>query len=74
MQRLLQHPAVLVLLCFSLAGAPVTYRGGASNPHPHTFIEFLMEAESGHFDHHHDGEQGGGRGAGHGAMSTGPGR
>ena len=55
MLRLFQHPAVLVLLCFSLVGTPVTYRGGASNPHPHTFIEFLMEAESGHFDHHHRG-------------------
>ena len=56
MLRLLQHPAVLVLLCFSLVGTPVTYRGGASNPHPHTFIEFLMEAESGRFDHHHHGD------------------
>jgi hypothetical protein len=56
--RLLQHPAVLVLLCFSLVGTPVTYRGGASNPHPHTFIEFLMEAESGQFDHHHQGGAG----------------
>jgi len=56
MLRLLQHPAVLVLLCFSLVGAPVTYRGGASHPHPHTFIEFLLEAESGRFDHHHHGD------------------
>ncbi len=56
MLRLLQHPAVLLLLCFSLVGTPVTYRGGASNPHPHTFIEFLMEAESGKFDHHHHGD------------------
>jgi hypothetical protein len=56
MLRLFQHPAVLVLLCFSLVGTPVTYRGGASHPHPHTFIEFLMEAESGHFDHHHQGD------------------
>jgi hypothetical protein len=55
MLRLLQHPAVLILLCFSLVGTPVTYRGGASHPHPHTFIEFLMEAESGRFDHHHHG-------------------
>lgn len=58
MLRLLQHPAVLILLCFSLVGTPVTYRGGASNPHPHTFIEFLMEAESGKFDHHHHGDAG----------------
>jgi hypothetical protein len=56
MLRLLQHPAALVLLCFSLAGTPVTYRGGASHPHPHTFVEFLMEAESGRFDHHHHGD------------------
>ena len=56
MLRLLQHPAVLVLLCVSLVGTPVTYRGGASHPHPHTFIEFLMEAESGQFDHHHHGD------------------
>lgn len=58
MARALQHPVVLLLLCFSLVGAPVTYRGGASDPHPHTFIEFLMEAKSGQFDHHHHGGAG----------------
>jgi hypothetical protein len=55
MLRLFQHPVVLLLLCFSLIGTPVTYRGGASNPHPHMFLEFLMDAESGAFDHHHHG-------------------
>jgi hypothetical protein len=56
MLRLLQHPVLLVLLCFSLIGTPVTYRGGASNPHPHMFFEFLIDARDGHFDHHHHGE------------------
>jgi hypothetical protein len=56
MLRLLQHPVALVLLCFSLAGTPVTYRGGASHPHPHMFLEFLMDAQAGAFDHHHYGE------------------
>ena len=53
MLRLLQHPVLLVLLCFSLIGTPVTYRGGAANPHPHMFLEFLIDAEAGSFDHHH---------------------
>ncbi len=53
MLRLLQHPVLLVLLCFSLIGTPVTYRGGATNPHPHMFLEFLIDAEAGSFDHHH---------------------
>lgn len=56
MRDLLQHPVLLILLCFSLVGTPVTYRGGAPNPHPHMFLEFLMEAQSGNFDHHHHGE------------------
>jgi hypothetical protein len=62
MLRLLQHPGLLVLLCFSLIGTPVTYRGGATNPHPHMFLEFLIDAEAGSFDHHH--------GAGHEAPES----
>ena len=58
MLRLLQHPVLLVFLCFSLIGTPVTYRGGASNPHSHMFLEFLIDARDGHFDHHHHGEDG----------------
>ena len=53
MLRIFQHPVALVLLCVSIAGTPVTYRGGASNPHPHMFLEFLLDAEAGAFDHHH---------------------
>lgn len=58
MWRLLQHPVALVFLCISLIGTPVTYRGGASNPHAHMFLEFLMDAETGAFDHHHHGDAG----------------
>lgn len=56
MTRLLRHPVTAVFLCLTLLGAPVTYRGGASNAHPHMFLEFLMDAGDGHFDHHHHGE------------------
>lgn len=56
MDRLLQHPVVLLALCFALIGTPVTYRGGASNAHPHMFLEFLLDASGGSFGHHH-GEQ-----------------
>ncbi len=53
MLRILQHPAMLILLCFSLAGTAVNYRGGASDAHPHMFLEFLLDASAGSFDHHH---------------------
>lgn len=53
MVRPLFHPILLVLVSFSLIGTPMTYRGGASEPHPHTFLEFLMEARAGNFQHHH---------------------
>ena len=56
MLRLFQHPVAILLLCFSLIGTPMTYRGGASNPHPHMFLQFLMDAEAGTFDHHHHGD------------------
>jgi hypothetical protein len=50
---LLQHPAALIFLCFALIGTPVSYRGGASDAHPHMFLEFLMDASAGSFTHHH---------------------
>lgn len=53
MIRLLQHPAALILLCFALIGTPVSYRGGASDAHPHMFLEFLLDASGGSFAHHH---------------------
>ncbi len=53
MPLLLRHPVPILLLCLSLVGTPVSYRGGASAPHLHAFVEFLMDAGSGHFDHHH---------------------
>lgn len=56
MGGLLRNPVLLVLLCASLVGTPVTYRGGASHPHPHMFLEFLMDAAAGTFDHHHHGD------------------
>lgn len=56
MTGLLQHPVVLLVLCFALVGTPVSYRGGASHAHPHMFLEFLLDATEGSFDHHH-GEQ-----------------
>ena len=56
MIRLLQHPAALIVLCFALAGTPVSYRGGASDAHPHMFLEFLIDATTGAFDHHHHGD------------------
>lgn len=65
MLRLLQHPVLLVLLCFSLIGTPVTYRGGAHDPHPHMFLEFLMDAEAGSFDHHHHGDADGAEATAH---------
>ena len=57
MIRLLQHPAALILLCFALAGTPVSYRGGASDAHPHMFLEFLMNASAGSFVHHHHDDE-----------------
>jgi hypothetical protein len=56
MIRLLQHPAALIFLCFALLGTPVSYRGGASDAHPHMFFEFLLDATAGAFDHHHGDE------------------
>ena len=56
MIRLLQHPAALLLLCFALVGTPVTYRGGASDAHPHMFLEFLLDASAGSFTHHRGGD------------------
>jgi hypothetical protein len=56
MVRLLQHPAALIFLCFALTGTPVSYRGGASDAHPHMFLEFLVDAATGSFDHHHGDE------------------
>ena len=53
MLRILQHPAVMILLCFSLSGTAVSYRGGASDAHPHMFLEFLLDASTGSFNHHH---------------------
>ena len=53
MVRLLQHPATLIFLCLALIGTPVSYRGGASDVHPHMFLEFLMDASAGSFAHHH---------------------
>jgi hypothetical protein len=31
---------------------PVTYTGGMSLPHPHSFVQFLREAETGTMSHH----------------------
>lgn len=53
MVRLLQHPAALIFLCFALIGTPVSYRGGAPDAHPHMFLEFLIDATTGSFSHHH---------------------
>ncbi len=50
MLRLLQHPVLLVLCCFSLLGTPVTYRGSAAYAHPHRFFNFLMDARAASFD------------------------
>lgn len=58
MTRLLLHPVTAAVLCLTLLGAPVTYRGGASEAHPHMFLEFMLDASDGHFDHHHHGEAG----------------
>jgi hypothetical protein len=55
MTRLLQHPAALLFLCFALVGTPVSYRGGASDAHPHMFLEFMLDAAYGSFAHHHGG-------------------
>lgn len=49
------HRLVGLLLALSLVSPPITYRAGAETSHPHTFIEFLSEARSGSFDHHHHG-------------------
>ncbi|CAN5548799.1 hypothetical protein BH09CHL1_BH09CHL1_07830 [soil metagenome] len=31
---------------------PVIYTGGASLPHPHSFLQFVREAETGTMSHH----------------------
>lgn len=48
-------PVQALLIAVSVWGLfamPVTYTGGASLPHPHSFVQFLREAESGTMSHH----------------------
>jgi hypothetical protein len=37
---------------WGLFAMPVTYTGGMSLPHPHSFVQFLREAETGTMSHH----------------------
>lgn len=49
--RLLQIVLIAVSI-WGLFAMPVTYTGGASLPHPHSFVQFLREAETGTMGHH----------------------
>jgi hypothetical protein len=44
-------PVFIVLLAIGLMGTPVTYRGGATEPHPHMFLQLWSDAASGSFAH-----------------------
>ena len=39
------------LLLSGLVSTPVTYRGGAADPHPHMFLQLWIDASSGSFTH-----------------------
>jgi hypothetical protein len=39
-------------MLLSLLVMPVTYRGGAEQPHPHVFFQLWIDAAHGSFDHH----------------------
>ena len=52
-----QPPSLLQILLIAVSiwglfAMPVTYTGGASLPHPHSFVQFLREAETGTMGHH----------------------
>jgi hypothetical protein len=43
---------LLIVSIWGLFAMPVTYTGGMSLPHPHSFVQFLREAETGTMSHH----------------------
>jgi hypothetical protein len=44
---------VLLVAALSLLAMPVTYSGGAEEPHAHVFFQVWIDAAYGSFDHHH---------------------
>jgi hypothetical protein len=51
MTRYRPHPIPAVLLLLCLLSTPVTYRGGAADPHPHVFVQLWIDAARGEFTH-----------------------
>lgn len=51
MTRFWTHPLPAALMLVCLLSTPVTYRGGAAEPHPHMFVQLWMDAAAGSFTH-----------------------
>jgi hypothetical protein len=51
MIRLSAHPVFIAILVAGLMSTPVSYRGGAAEPHPHMFLQLWHDAASGSFTH-----------------------
>lgn len=51
MTRFWAHPIPAALMLVCLLSTPVTYRGGAVDPHPHMFVQLWIDARTGSFNH-----------------------
>lgn len=51
-QSSLLQTVLVAIAVWGLVSMPVTYTGGASLPHPHSFLQFVREAETGTMSHH----------------------
>jgi hypothetical protein len=48
---------LLAVAALSLLAMPVTYSGGAEQPHPHIFFQVWIDAAHNNFEHHHHGDE-----------------
>ncbi|MGH2547830.1 MAG: hypothetical protein ACRDHN_00445 [Thermomicrobiales bacterium] len=51
-QSSLLQTVLIMIAVWGLVSMPVTYTGGASLPHPHSYLQFVREAETGTMSHH----------------------